>query len=421
MIHDASSIRIRGRSSAERVQVAFTPVTTAVVSGDKRQFPLLGALFDRGFTVDGDVVDHTIALSNVPSGHTGLLGIGGAAYNDGGVVRNAFDGKAQVTVGAPGRGVQRYLLDQPAPSSTIEAAGHEAGTLGRHVMDALLEMVSGVTASKTVQRLYSSRSYNGGNPVVSWNDSLFFDRQELLGMGLFNSNERKVEPVMVTRRHALLAHHVTDDLEVGTTRFVFELEDGSFITPLVTRYEKVGDPESDAPDVGVLYFDQELPFAPYKTMPPGWIGQYAPAVDQAEQQSRGSWMSTTGIPILRKSAHFPDTSNGECFVFNFVWRGVETNLENAKNNSAYPIGDVLGEWGADEAIPGDSGGPSFFKINGEFVLVCTQHTTLAAANIAGYTDEINQIMNAQAAAAGDPNAGSYALQHPDLIGFTDFA
>lgn len=421
MIHDASAIRVKGRSPDERIQPTFTPVTTAVSAGDTRDFSLLGGLFRRTFSAAGDVTDHQISLTNVPTGHNGLLGIGGGAYDDGGVARNAYNERAAVTIGAPGRGTQVYRFKQPAPDSDIEATGHVSGTLGEHVMNAFLDMVSGITPSKTVQRLYSSQSYNGGNPSVTWNDSLFFDRKELLGMGLFNSNDRRVEPVVVSGRHALLAHHVTTDLVPGTTRFVFELEDGSFINPLVTAYTKVGDPESDTPDIGVLYFDQELPFTPYKTMPPGWINQYAPAVDQDEQQSRGPWVSTYGIPILRKSAHFPDTSNGECFVFNFVWRGTETSIANAANLSAYPLGDVLGSWGADEAIPGDSGGPSFFKINEEFILVSSQQNPIGASNIAGFTAEINAIMNAQASAAGDLNAGSYVLQHPDLSAFTDFS
>jgi len=82
--------------------------------------------------------------------------------------------------------------------------------------------------------------------------------------------------------------------------------------------------------------------------------------------------------------------------------------------------EIPREWGEDRVIAGDSGGPSFISINNELVLICAQNGFGGSTNFSVFITEINAAMNNLATAAGDPDAGTYALNHPDLSEFTDY-
>lgn len=301
-----------------------------------------------------------------------------------------------------------------AESYIYRCTSHVAGSLGAHIKAQTDALVAGHTPGRETQEYMLTTNRQIDTPDVTISDHAFISQFDFSGVSVMGQpaagiQEDEYPATLVTPRHALIAAHVSTGA-IGK-KFAFRRTNGAYQT--VTVADRWEHPDVD---VAVIIFNADVTgCAIYKTMPENWITNYAPSVDFAGH--------IAALPTIRKAQHLSSVQKWvSAIVINHVISGSAVNgrLVNVPVSDIIAPAEISRSWGIDEAIGGDSAGPSFFQIEGELVFLTSQWATIASMDFAKYTTTINTAMNALATAIGDPNAGTYALSHPDLIGFTNY-
>lgn len=324
-------------------------------------------------------------------------------------------GVASVFVRRYGYSAQRIRRSYVSPPATInDSTGYAVGTLGEHILDAIIAMIGVQEQSNTIQQYITYSNWDINSPIVTLNPNIFTGGLDFSATSVMRSDQPndRYAPALVTNRHAIVARHTAP--AIGA-EILFRRANGTFQKVSVSAKQNVTPPvgasSQAAWDLTVLYLDAEVTgITPYKTMPVDWIDTYTPSSIQGAP-SQGI------IPVIRKAMHSSiDDITGSFILINTL-RFIEASWPVLWNTrGVIQTGEVPEAWGKGNSIPGDSGSPSFLFINGEPVLLTSQYGVSATTDIAYYTTEINSIMDTLASAA----PGTYTLTHPDLSGFTTY-
>lgn len=423
LLHDPlAQHSVIGRHSGLRPQLSVASTQRAVSAGEVVDVTFHDINLRFTYSADGVVYDRSISLENpLADGTEGYLVVPQVTPVSGANLTFVRREPFYVDVWSRLGGTQHYeFLMQSDVQYTVEALNYSTpGTLAKHVWDGMLALTDGLTASDAIQRWYFSSNYDVDNLSLDLNESLFVNSLDISGIALFAHGGAVVEPALVSQRHALLARHVTGNAGPGA-RFLFLDTSGAQVVRTVIALTHVVR-GAITPDLSVLYFDAPVSgCTPFKVLPRDWVS-YALSLDAEVQVAFGPPDYVGAMPIVRKSAHKTDMTNGETFQINFIGSVLPTQVHNIYLYPTDTIHAPFTAWGnTGGAIGGDSGGPSFLLIGGELVLLCSQYTVTSAAAISEFSEEIEEIMNAQASVAGDTLSGTYSLERVDLSAFTRF-
>ena len=305
--------------------------------------------------------------------------------------------------------------------TTYNTKSFTAGSLSRHCREQALGFIAGHTSGRATQEYMLSTSNDVSNPSVTINDDPFISQFDFSGVSVLAESgtlrhEDEYPAILINPRYGIISAHVPTGA-VGQ-RFTFKRLDGTYQTVTVAdRYTLT----VDNADTAILKFDTEVTGCTiYDVMPEGWEEKRAPSLLLTD--SNGYNIYVGALPIVRKAAHLNDEELWvSAIVINHISvSGSTISIRNVPISDRTMDAEIPREWGEDEGIAGDSGGPSFIPINDELVLICAQTTAVESVNFSALITEINAAMNNLATAAGDPDAGTYALNHPDLSEFTDY-
>lgn len=410
--HTTGAGVMRGLTGDEDVLISLreTPVslgsgtTSAVIERDSNLERYAGTLTANTATFD-------IGDSLVNPGYQLINQTPGIISLDNGAMGYVANGEAIVDVVSHG-GTRRY-------SRTISTSGQPpndrfvsfvAGSLGKHIEDAITALVSGKTPGQTTMNLFTTNNYSPTAPSVTRNPDVFTAILDLSPISVVNGSTYVHPGLLISPRHIIGASHYQTQSPV-----VFQRADGSLQTVgISSRKSALG-----GLDIYVGYLDAPVTgITPFKILPSNW-GSYLPRA-----QSNATRIK---LPVLTKTAHKPDGTMGDqVSIINLTTLGAP-----GVNGSQYaivnsPSGMVPGQPLATDAwysriIGGDSGGPVFAPINGEMTLFCAYHMDYGGPHYAGAKTLIDAAMNELATAAADPLAGTYAIQTASLVGlFTTY-
>lgn len=337
------------------------------------------------------------------------------------------DGDVEIYVGKQNgiqKRVKRTMESGAGTVNQYDLQSFVAGSLSAHVKSQIEGLIAGHTPGRDVQEYMLSTNADIDTPSVTISDHPFIGQFDFSGVSVMGQpaagvQEDEYPAMLVTPRHALIAKHVSTGLE--GKKFAFRRLDGTYQTVTVSGRYVV----SDNNDLAVIMFDVDVTGCTiYQTMPYRWEVNYSPSLTYSADSER---TRNTAIPYIRKAQHLSSAEKWvSAVVINHLYRAGDyplfissnsfTSIRNTPTNPPQ-TGEIPRAWGVDEAIGGDSAGPSFLVINGELILISSQFTETYTPNISEYTDEINTAINDLAGVA----QGTYALTHPDLSSFTDYS
>ena len=338
-------------------------------------------------------------------------------------------------------GAARVLVKMPAPLGTRAVArtmdassvqhtrnyfrSYAAGSLGDHITQAILDMVSGVSATDTTKNMFASNNYSLTAPAVVRNSNIFTGALDLSAISVINGTTGGgyIHPgMLLSTRHIVTATH----FQTGDV-VVFMRPDGSFVTAnVVSRSHHVGGALTwdGITDVTICYLDTEVTdITPFKLLPANW-SNYLPTAKRGAVYGTADY-KTVKLPCLAKTAHNASGLSRDQISVNEVieLQDAPTDLGVSVLTQTYTSYFTVLDSSRfySPIVGGDSGGPNFFLISGEKVLIMNYHLAGAGTHLGDIAAEINTVMNAQATAASDPAAGTYAVDVVDLSGFTSYA
>ena len=329
-----------------------------------------------------------------------------ASVNSLGQVTRIANGTASIDIKTP-VGTRNYTrsMSNTGASTQDVFQTFRAGTLGKHITDAMLTLVSGKTASDTTKSLYSANNYNAVSPAVTRNSTCFTASLDLSCISVMNyhvvtlAQDWQHPGLLISPRHVIGAAH----WPVGSP-MVFMRPNGTFQSVnIVSQQSDVGVVGSD---IQVTYLSAAVTgITPFQVLPSNWA-TYLPGVSSGV---------TLKLPVLTKTAH---TASGiladqisinqlKLVQSNGIAQGIWPGLPALATDAWYST-----------IIGGDSGGPSFVLINNNPVLLCAYFSAPGGFPYGNHVAAINSAMNTLATAAGDATA--YALTAPTLTSFTAF-
>lgn len=303
-----------------------------------------------------------------------------------------------------------------------------AGSLGKHITDAMLAMVSGKDAGNATQNHYQSIVQDLDNPACVLNPDLFTGSMDLSAIGILNKNADGTVAVshpglLISPRHLIAATHFLPYSPV-----IFRRPDGSYQSVnIIGRKNNVGTGTvtTKETDISVLYLDADVTgIDPFVFMPPDWH-DYIPSLRSGYEIK---------LPVLSRTVHDiygnwrPTLSVQLCFRLNLNLAADDYTMldcRGALSSENYLSPPLPTDAFASRIRGGDSGGPIMALVNGVTVLLCTNWSG-GGSDFALHATVINAAMNALSAeyvtAGGtDPANGTYAMQTVDLSGFTNYA
>lgn len=294
-----------------------------------------------------------------------------------------------------------------------EFKGFESGTLGEHVYNQILGLISGLTPHlDSTQKYWLSNNGDIDAPAAVRNTGCFVAPLGLFGMtcmkGTWNAGQAPL--TLVTSRHALSANHFG---AVIGERVVFQREDGTFQEVTVQSKNKI-----DGSDIGIIYFDEPVTGIPvFKVMPADFEKLYVPSLTERDIDNELAML----LSITKLYHDFEGTAGDWTTIHaHRTIQYLEPTETDADKIWLTPVSSFLTEpktWESNDPnmTGGDSGAPSFVPINGEAVLIWHAYTVTTEPLLSQYINEINAIMNTQAGTVAD-----YALIHPDLSEFVSY-
>jgi hypothetical protein len=317
------------------------------------------------------------------------------------------DGNADIGISTP-VGKRKYTRTMGISASADINYWHSfvAGSLGKHIIDSMLALVTGKTRSNTTTDVFLSNNYNLVSPAAVRNPNLFAASVDLSAISIANANYTggvtySHPGLLISPRHIIGAAHY---IAIGP--IVWMDQQGGYHTASPISYQSI-----NGTDIVVQYLDTPVTgITPFSTLPSNWIS-YLPTTDADLIHN---------LPCLTKIIHAASGTRDTLAVNHFwrlrqyyggaAWTASPREYENiaALETEAWQ-GAISG---------GDSGGPLFFVINGELCIIGTYYTAFYSATIPDYIAGIEAAMNSLAQAQGDFTA--YALDKVDLSAFTSY-
>ena len=404
-----TGLTVRGPVQAEdfSYSIAETPLVTAstttpTIVKDTLVNRVTGTLSANNFKIN-------VADSLLLPGHSFVNTTPSVVTVDGlGNTALITNGTAIVNVVTPvgTRSYTRSMVSSGASTQDI-FQNYQTGTLGLHITNAMLALVSGKTPGAATQNRYSSATYSLTAPAAVPNPSLFASSVDLTAITLTNTQGGAVAPwchqgLLISPRHVIGATH----FPVGGT-LVFQRSNGTFQTVTVVSVQD--NITFSGSDIHVAYLSAAITgINPLQVMPANWR-TYLPAGEIVK------------LPLLQKVAHDNNGNLADWVNITQYSQVADSGTSHfctvgALNMAGVPV--LATDAWFSPIIDQDSGSPVIALVNGNPVLMCAYHYANGAEHFGDHVADINSAMNSLASAAGD--ATSYALAAPVLTTFTAF-
>lgn len=275
----------------------------------------------------------------------------------------------------------------------ITSPQYVAGSLGKHVRDAIAAMVSGKTPGAATQSVLTSSSGGWEAPNYVRNASLFTGVLDLSAISVYteaNGNNR-YPMVLVTQRHVIGGHAGT----YPGKRVVFKAVGGTHEVRTVLAQVRVNKTQGED-YVGILSAPI-VTITPMKLMPATW---------QAKWPSYNT--DKHSLPVLNKGWTAGDRIR---IIENWGFSGAVADFLYLR-----PASTEFAGWSSN-IIGGDSNGPVFVPINGAPVLLHCMNFAGGGAHYSMYLPAIKAAMDSLSTAHGQ---AIESLGAADLSGFTSW-
>lgn len=320
-----------------------------------------------------------------------------ASVNAEGEVRGITNGLATIDVVTPT--VRKYYSRTIALSTAVTVDTFQswvAGSLSKHVDDAIRAMASGKTPGAATQAVLTTASGGSASPNYVRNANLFTGALDLAAISVYTSSQgnNKFPVVLLSQRH-LIAGHV--GASPGQT-VVFKRTDGNYEVRTVVSQLRLADTYSES---YVALLD-----SPITTISP------MPLLPATFNVKLPSLLQSTFIPnlhVLNKGYAAGDWIRVlQVTQLSDVFGGFVNPNQISLRKSQDP---VLSAWSS-PIIGGDSNGPVFMPINGVAVLChCMNYTTGGGF----YPQQLTDIQ-----AKMDTLAAGQLITQADVSGFTSY-
>ena len=307
---------------------------------------------------------------------------------------------------------QQPISGTPLVSTRLQQ--YVAGSLARHVSDAMASLVAGKTPDDATLLNYSTYSGDYPSLTIARNPQNFAAGIDLTGMSVARSDlSTGYWPAcLVSKRHYIAANHVTG----ANFSFCWLAADGTQVRATALSHTNIA-----GTDLHVGYLDQDMPASikRFKVLPANFRS-YLPS------------SGTYWLPSLSKrqvvgndaSAAINTPKYDALRVLPVKFIDTESTYYGSNGHYAYvPVigkldpADPLRAW----QVPlhsGDSSGPSWLLINGEAVLLGHYAEVTGAPHLGDYITQVEAAMNSLASAQGDGT--SYSLTKISLAGFNAY-
>jgi len=372
--------------------------------------------------VDDVTVERTVGITStnnfrlevsdsiLRSGHTFLNDTPSIVSVDAnGNVTRLVNGLASVSIETPvgTRKYEREMVDSGA--GTVDVfQNFRTGSLGKHVVDAMLALISGKTPSDTTRNRFSSNNYNTAAPAVTLNTSCFAASLDLSPISVINTASgvgTKAHPgLLIGSRHIVsVAHYPT----VGP--IVFMRADGTLQTVALNGIQQIS-----GTDIVVGHLAEDITgCAPFKLLP-GNFRNYIPsaasglhvdlpAISRDTRNASGNSMDQLGITIVQ----YASAGLGGTLLY---YGSPDNEVPSSAAHSWF-----VGQTG------GVSGSPVFVPVGSDLVLLTAYTGAGYGYVLSDYITQINTLMNSLATLYGDASAGGYEVSTANLSGFTNYA
>ena len=379
-----------------------SPTTASITINDINVNRITGTLTGNNFMI-------VVADSLLTAGHSFINQTPSIVSVDGlGSVSRLANGAASVDIQTPvgARNYTRIMTNTGASTQDIFQS-FVAGTLGKHITDAMLALVSGKTASDATKEFYSSNNYDAVSPIVVRNTSCFSASVNLSCISVMNWDSVPVrqnyvhQGLLISPRHIIGATHFPTENPI-----VFMRPDGTFQTVnVVSEQNQVG----GSTDIRVAYLSAAVTgITPFQVLPANWA-TYLPTLTSGTRVK---------LPVLTKTAHNAAGAWADQISINQLQSITSNSVVLGPQNNVVGLPVLATDAWYSPVTGGDSGSAVFVPINNNPVLLCSHLYTSSGRHYGNYISSINSAMNALATAAGD--ATVYALTAPTLTGFTAF-
>lgn len=397
------------------------PSSAPFVDRDANFAEITGSLTANNFIIN---IIPSLVFGSVPTFESATPAT--ATVDSVGHVTRVADGYAKILVRMPPplgtRAVERTMVASGTYQPANYFQSYIEGTLGHHITQKMLSMVSGKDASNATKNLFTSNNYDLASPAVARNPGVFTGTLDLSAISVINGTTSGgyVHPgMLISPRHIIGATHFPPGSVV-----VFMRPDGSFVTAnVVSRQNHVGGSlrYSGYSDVQVAYLDRDVTgIQPFKFLPPDWRAYLPTGYREVPYGSADS--KTVKLPCLTKTAHTSTGGSADQISINEVIELNDTDLCLSVQTINHGLNTVLDTSRFySPIVGGDSGGPVFVPVNDDLALLTAYWHAGDGTCYAEITAEITAAMNALATSAGDPAAGTYAVSTVDLSGFTSYA
>lgn len=422
-------LTLRGPTPSESMQFTVvenptivSPSETPFTDRDADFAVISGALTENNFNI---LASESLVYPGAPEYSSETPDV--AAVDSAGRVTRVSNGAARILAHMPKPLGTRVFERTMVGSGTLQPANYfknyVTGSLGKHISDAVFGMVDGLSPGDATQNFLTASNNSLTSPSVTRNPNLFASALDLSAISVLNDNYAGagtyMHPAMlISPRHVIGSTH----FQPGAT-VVFLTPGGEYRTArIILRQNHVGGAEmyNGLSDVQVAYLDTEITgITPFKFLPSNWRN-YLPTAYREVPYGTSEYKQVK-IPCLAKTAHRQDGSVANRLGVTEVIEMDDGLLSLSAMVVSSALETVLPTraWYA-TAVGGDSGGPLIVPVDGEAVLLSAYWTGGGGSNYAGLVTHINAAMNALAAGAGDPDAGTYAVQTVDLSGFTSY-
>ena len=331
----------------------------------------------------------------------------------------ANSGKSiEVIISSSVAGAKRYESTISAPQNytvDYEFQSFAAGSLGQHLTDQMLAMIIGHTSNTDAAQIYwaTHDPSDLDNPIATLNPTRFCSEVDLSGFSVMRTGliDDRYPVSLISDRHVIGSEHT--GISVGD-KIVFQKNNGVFVSALVSALDLT----SVNDDTFIALLDTVVADAnliPFKLMGQHWEYTYAPALHGIPQNVNAK---ITAMPTLTKRMHNRSGAWESWISINGTTSNTASlDLANpgTMSISQLTVPSGLALW-SNEIIPGDSGSPNFFMINGEPILISHNSAVGGSDSFSNSVSEINAAMNALSGVA----QGTYAVEHPDLSEFISY-
>jgi hypothetical protein len=292
-------------------------------------------------------------------------------------------------------------------SGYVTIGNWKAGSLTKHIDDAIKAMISGKTANATTLDIYTTATGGTAAPNYVRNPSLFTGGLGMEATSCSMDND-PFEAVLISPLHVMTSHI----FPVAGGNIVFKDSAGNYQTRTITNVSAVGCRLSASDPIDYSGFAMGKLSAPITTIEPLTIvpanlHKYIPSLNSATDNEVGipalakQHVNGTRMRIKRLS---PSRMPTEWYTVGTGTYGVYL---------AYPSysDENYNAWSS-SIISGDSNSPTFLPINGKAVLMTLQWQASGSNQFNYMIPEINAVMTAL--------GGGYQATHPDLSMFNTY-